>query len=158
MAARQVRPVTWGKPNCRTRWSRRPEKLPALNPRIVTVPTEAEDGSPASPSKDKAATGQRQESVRQIGSGGGGGTAAKAAGSQRRLDPSGEGSTRVARVGEDTMTLLPSITTRSSHQHGRRSQPKSRFFFCAGDFRSSRLDIQHPSCQIAIVHDKSGKL
>ena len=30
-------------------------------------------------------------------------------------------------------------------------------FFCAGDFRSSRLDIQHTSCQIARVHEKSGK-
>ena len=36
----------------------------------------------------------------------------------------------------------------------RRQRP---IFFCAGDFRSSRLDIQHTSCQIARVHEMSGK-
>ena len=35
---------------------------------------------------------------------------------------------------------------------------QERVFFCAGDFQSSRLDIQHPSCQIALVHNESGKM
>ena len=117
MAAKQVRPVTSGNPNCNIRWSRRPEKLPALNPRMVTAPTVVVGESPASPSKDRAAAGQRQESVKQIGADGGVtageqsvagqclacGTAAHAADGQRRVDSSGEGKTRAVRAGAETV-------------------------------------------------------